>query len=290
MPELLEGYAFTIQWFPGHMTKAKRQMESELRMVDVVVELLDARIPRASANPLLKGLIGSKVKIVALNKTDMADPLATKAWLTYFKEAGLKALEVDCQKGRGVKALLTAMREAGQPVIDKWLKKGVRNHPIRIMIVGIPNVGKSTLINRILGKNKAAAQNRPGVTRNTQWVEIGTNLELLDTPGVLWPKFEKVETGFHLAVTGAIKEDVFDREMAASILLLRLKKRYPQELGASYGIAVEEMDTAESLLDKIGRARGALKSGGEVNRSKVVDLFLRDFKFGKLGPMTLEEP
>ena len=191
MPELLEGYAFTIQWFPGHMTKAKRQMESELRMVDVVVELLDARIPRASANPLLKGLIGSKVKIVALNKTDMAAPLATKAWLTYFKEAGLKALEVDCQKGRGVKALLTAMREAGQPVIDKWLKKGVRNHPIRIMIVGIPNVGKSTLINAILPGTKVktgeiSTYHNKGMHTTTfsEMFSVDGDGYIIDTPGI----------------------------------------------------------------------------------------------------------
>jgi ribosome biogenesis GTPase A len=288
MTELLEGYPFAIQWFPGHMTKAKRQMESQLKMVDVIVEILDARIPRSSANPLLKQMIGQKKKIVVLNKTDMADPDCTAQWLSVLRKQNYTALEVDCQRGKGIKLLLSAMRQAGQPVIDKWLKKGVRNHPIRVMIVGIPNVGKSTLINRILGKNKTATQNKPGVTRNTQWVEIGKNLELLDTPGVLWPKFENAEIGFNLAVTGAVKEDVFDRETAAAILLLRLKKLYPQQLSAYYGITIEETDTVSSMEEKIGRARGALKNGGEINLSKTVDLFLRDFKFGKLGPMTLE--
>jgi ribosome biogenesis GTPase A len=290
MTEFLEGYPFAIQWFPGHMTKAKRLMENQLKMVDVVVEILDARVPCSSANPLLKKLIGNKPKIVALNKIDMADPECTARWLAALREKNYTAIEVDCQRGKGIKTLLAAMRQAGQPVIDKWLKKGVRNHPVRVMVVGIPNVGKSTLINRILGRNKTATQNKPGVTRNTQWVEIGKNLELLDTPGVLWPKFESAEVGFNLAVTGAVKEDVFDRETAAAILLLRLKRMYPQQLSAYYGIEVAADDTARQLEEKIGRARGALKAGGEVNYPKTVDLFLRDFKYGKLGPMTLEEP
>ncbi|MCH3950347.1 MAG: ribosome biogenesis GTPase YlqF [Acidaminococcus sp.] len=290
MKELLEGYAFSIQWFPGHMTKARREMENQLKMVDVVVEMLDARIPHSSANPLLKSLIGQKVKIVTLNKTDMADPEMTRKWLSALKARSFTALEVDCQKGRGTKALLAAIRQAGQPVVDKWLKKGVRNHPIRVMIVGIPNVGKSTLINRLLGKNKTVTQNKPGVTRQTQWVEIGKGIELLDTPGVLWPKFEQAETGFNLAVTGAIKEDVYDRETAAAILVTRLMRLYPQQLEATYGITIEPEDTAQTVEAKIGKARGAIKAGGEINLPKTVDLILRDFKFGKIGPITLEEP
>ena len=290
MKELLEGYAFSIQLFPGHMTKARREMESQLRLVDVVVEMLDARIPRSSANPLLQRLIGQKTRIVALSKTDMADPDVTQQWLAAFREEGLKALEVDCQKGRGTRALLSAIREAGQPVVDKWLKKGVRNHPVRVMIVGIPNVGKSTLINRLLGKNKTVTQNKPGVTRQTQWVEIGRGIELLDTPGVLWPKFEQAETGFNLAVTGAIKEDIFDRETAAAILLTRLLRLYPQQLAAAYGITLEAGETARTAEEKIGTARGAIKAGGELNLPKTVDLILRDFKFGRLGPMSLEKP
>ena len=267
MKELLEGYAFSIQWFPGHMTKARREMESQLRLVDVVVEMLDARIPRSSANPLLQRLIGQKTRIVALSKTDMADPDVTQQWLAAFREEGLKALEVDCQKGRGTRALLSAIREAGQPVVDK-----------------------STLINRLLGKNKTVTQNKPGVTRQTQWVEIGRGIELLDTPGVLWPKFEQAETGFNLAVTGAIKEDIFDRETAAAILLTRLLRLYPQQLAAAYGITLEAGETARTAETKIGTARGAIKAGGELNLPKTVDLILRDFKFGRLGPMSLEKP
>ena len=278
-----------IQWFPGHMTKAKRMMEEQLKLVDVVVEMLDARIPRSSANPMLKKLIGNKQKIVVLNKTDMADPVQTARWLERLKEQNFTALEVNCQKNKGVKAL-AAIQKAGQPTLDKWLKKGVKNHPVRVMIVGIPNVGKSTLINRLLGKNKTVAQNRPGVTRGPQWVILGKGLELLDTPGVLWPKFDDPETGFSLAVTGAIREEVFDLEIAVHILLLRLKKYYPQELSAYYNIALAEEDGAKELEEKIGRSRGCLKAGGLVDYNKVIQMVIRDFKTGKLGAFTLEVP
>ena len=219
MENTFGGKKLHIQWFPGHMTKAKRMMEANLKLVDVVVELLDARIPRSSANPMLQQLIGNKQKIVVLNKTDMADPDQTKAWLAYLKKKNFTALEVDCQKGRGVKALVSAIQKAGEPTLEKWRKKGVRNRSIRVMIVGIPNVGKSTLINRLLGRNKTVTQNKPGVTRGPQWVILGKGLELLDTPGVLWPKFDNPETGFCLAVTGAIREEVFDQEIAVHILV-----------------------------------------------------------------------
>jgi len=225
-----------------------------------------------------------------LNKTDMADPVQTARWLERLKEQNFTALEVNCQKNKGVKALVAAIQKAGQPTLDKWLKKGVKNHPVRVMIVGIPNVGKSTLINRLLGKNKTVAQNRPGVTRGPQWVILGKGLELLDTPGVLWPKFDDPETGFSLAVTGAIREEVFDLEIAVHILLLRLKKYYPQELSAYYNIALAEEDGAKELEEKIGRSRGCLKAGGLVDYNKVIQMVIRDFKTGKLGAFTLEVP
>ncbi len=288
--ETLRGKKFQIQWFPGHMTKAKRMMEAHLKLVDVVVELLDARIPRSSANPMLQQMIGSKPKIVVLNKIDMADPVLTRSWLEALQQQNFTALEVDCQKGKGLKALQTAIQKAGAPVLEKWRKKGVRNRSIRVMIVGIPNVGKSTLINRLIGKNKAAVQNKPGVTRGPQWVILGKGLELLDTPGVLWPKFDNPETGFCLAVTGAIREEVFDQEIAVDILLERLSQSYPQELAAYYGICLEATDTAESLLEKIGCSRGWLRQGGVVDQTRTIQMVLRDFKSGKMGGFTLEVP
>ena len=203
---------FKIQWFPGHMTKAKRMMEQQLKLVDVVVEMLDARIPRSSSNPMLIQMLGDKPKVVALNKSDMADPEKTEKWLQTFKNSGLPVCKVDCSTGKGVKQMVAAIQQVAKPVTDKWLRKGVRNRSIRVMIVGVPNVGKSTLINRLVGKNKVVAADRPGVTRGQQWVTIAKGLELLDTPGVLWPKFEDPEVGFCLAVTGAIKEDVYDRD------------------------------------------------------------------------------
>lgn len=286
----IDGHKFQIQWFPGHMTKAKRMMEEQIKLVDVVVELLDARIPRSSANPMLKKVIGNKQKIVVLNKTDMADPEATKLWLDYLKKQNFTALEVDCQKGKGVKALVSAIQKAGQPAIDKWLKKGVRNRAVRVMIVGIPNVGKSTLINRLLGKNKTVTQNKPGVTRGPQWVTLGKNLELLDTPGVLWPKFENPEVGFNLAVTGAIREEVFDQDIAVHILMGRLAKWYGQQIGAVYSVAVAEGLTVEQLEQAVARSRGWLKAGGELDMSKCIQTLLRDFKMGKMGRFTLEIP
>ncbi|MBR4958522.1 MAG: ribosome biogenesis GTPase YlqF, partial [Phascolarctobacterium sp.] len=212
---------FKIQWFPGHMTKAKRMMESQIKLVDVVVEMLDARIPRSSTNPMLIDVLGNKPKVIALNKTDMADNAKTELWMQKLKNSGLPVCKVDCATGKGVKQLISMIQVAAKPVLDKWLKKGVRNRSVRVMIVGIPNVGKSTLINRLVGKNKVVAADKPGVTRGQQWVTIAKGLELLDTPGVLWPKFEDPEVGFCLAATGAIKEDVFDREDATELLVER---------------------------------------------------------------------
>ena len=277
-----------IQWFPGHMTKAKRMMEENLKLVDVVVEMLDARIPRSSSNPMLLKMIGEKPKVIALNKTDMADANATKAWLELFKARNMVAMSVDCATGKGVKALFEAVKVAAAPVTARWLRRGVRNRSIRVMIVGVPNVGKSTLINRVIGRNKVMAQDRPGVTRGPQWITIAKGLELLDTPGVLWPKFDDAEIGFNLAVTGAIKEEVFDKVTATEILITKLQEQYPDSLTEKYNIVVEEADTALSLFDKIAKARGCLKSGGVTDTDKVVNMVLRDFKTGRLGAFTLE--
>lgn len=281
---------FKIQWFPGHMTKAKRMMESQIKLVDVVVEMLDARIPRSSTNPMLQDILGSKPKVIALNKLDMADKAQTELWVEKIKNSGLPVCKLDCATGKGVKQLISAIQLAAKPVIDKWLKKGVRNRPVRVMIVGIPNVGKSTLINRLVGKNKVMAADRPGVTRGQQWVTIAKGLELLDTPGVLWPKFEDPSVGFALAATGAIKEDVFDRESAVELLIDFLLKNYPQELATKYAVSLEEGDDVNAVMAKIATSRGCLKAGGLLDIDKVVQLVLRDFRAGRIGRFTIDKP
>lgn len=281
---------FKIQWFPGHMTKAKRMMESQIKLVDVVVEMLDARIPRSSTNPMLQDILGSKPKVIALNKLDMADKAQTDLWVEKIKNSGLPVCKLDCATGKGVKQLISAIQLAAKPVIDKWLKKGVRNRPVRVMIVGIPNVGKSTLINRLVGKNKVMAADRPGVTRGQQWVTIAKGLELLDTPGVLWPKFEDPSVGFALAATGAIKEDVFDRESAVELLIDFLLKNYPQELVTKYAVSLEDGDDVNAVMAKIATSRGCLKAGGLLDIDKVVQLVLRDFRAGRIGRFTIDKP
>lgn len=281
---------FKIQWFPGHMTKAKRMMESQIKLVDVVVEMLDARIPRSSTNPMLIDILGSKPKVIALNKTDMADNAKTELWMQKLKNSGLPVCKVDCATGKGVKQLISMIQVAAKPVLDKWLKKGVRNRSVRVMIVGIPNVGKSTLINRLVGKNKVVAADKPGVTRGQQWVTIAKGLELLDTPGVLWPKFEDSEVGFCLAATGAIKEDVFDREDATELLVERLMERYPEELKSKYAVEFENSDDVRAVLAKIATSRGCIKAGGVLDLDRVIQTVLRDFRSGRLGRFTLDEP
>ncbi len=281
---------FKIQWFPGHMTKAKRMMESQVKLVDVVVEMLDARIPRSSTNPMLINVLGNKPKVIALNKTDMADNAKTDLWMQKLKNSGLPVCKVDCATGKGVKQLISMIQVAAKPVLDKWLKKGVRNRSVRVMIVGIPNVGKSTLINRLVGKNKVVAADKPGVTRGQQWITIAKGLELLDTPGVLWPKFEDPEVGFCLAVTGAIKEDVFDREQATELLVERLMQRYPEELKSKYAIEFENSDDVRAVVTKIATSRGCIKAGGVLDLDRVIQTVLRDFRSGRLGRFTLDEP
>lgn len=281
---------FKIQWFPGHMTKAKRMMEDQLKLIDVVVEMLDARIPRSSTNPMLIDMLGNKPKVIALNKMDMADGEKSDLWLQTFKNNGFAVVKVDCSTGKGVKQLITTIQEAAKPMLEKWAKKGVRNRAIRVMIVGVPNVGKSTLINRLVGRNKVVAADRPGVTRGPQWITIAKGLELLDTPGVLWPKFDDPSIGFCLAVTGAIREDVFDKEIAVEILLEKLIAEYPQDIETKYGVKVSAEETAREFMEKIAIARGCLKAGGVLDIDKVIQLVLRDFKTGRMGRFTLDEP
>lgn len=281
---------FKVQWFPGHMTKARRMMENHLRLVDVVIEILDARIPRSSSNPTFEKLIGSKPKILAFNKIDLADATKTKLWLGKFENAGIPVCAINCSTGLGIKQLVRNIRLAAEPVVAKWRKRGVLNRIIRVMIIGIPNVGKSSLINRLVGSAKVTVADRPGVTRGQQWVTIGKGLELLDTPGVLWPKFEDAYTGFCLAVTGAIKEDVYDRGQAAELLVMFLAKNYPESLCAKYNIKITPSDLAEDLMAKIAASRGFLRPKGALDHTRVIQLLLRDFRTGDLGSITLDEP
>ncbi|MCD8199026.1 MAG: ribosome biogenesis GTPase YlqF [Phascolarctobacterium sp.] len=279
-----------IQWFPGHMTKARRMMEEQIKLVDVVVEMLDARIPLSSTNPMLAGILGEKPRVIAFNKVDLADKEKTEVWIHKFKNRSLPVCEVDCATGRGIKQLVMMVQATAKPVIDKWLKKGLKRRSIRVMIVGVPNVGKSTLINRLAGRNKTVTADRPGVTRGQQWIMIAKGLELLDTPGVLWPKFEDSETGFCLAVTGAIREDVFDKTQAAGILLERLMAKYPEELKSKYDIDFESGDISDDVMRKIAISRGCLKIGGLIDTDKAARMLLKDFRTGKVGRFTLEEP
>lgn len=281
---------FKVQWFPGHMTKAKRMMEDQLKLVDVVVEILDARIPRSSANPIFERLMGGKPKIIAFNKTDLADPVKTSLWLDKLQKAGEQVYSINCSTGSGVKQLVQGVRHAAEPVIERWRKKGVKYRTIRVMVIGIPNVGKSSLINRLVGSAKVAVADRPGVTRGQQWVTIGKGLELLDTPGVLWPKFEDSHTGFCLAVTGAIRGEIYDREQAANLLAMFLAKYYPDSLRSKYGIEVTASDASYELISKIASVRGFLGARGALDSARALNLLLKDFRAGDLGGFTLDDP
>lgn len=287
--------AQTIQWFPGHMTRTKRQIEKSLKMVDIVAEIIDARVPVSSCNPILKKLIGNKPRLILMNKSDMADSAATARWIAYYKQKGVKAIALDCRTGKGVNGFMPAIREVLQDQIARWEAKGMTGRPIRVMVVGIPNVGKSSLINKMCrGGNagKADVQDRPGVTRQNRWFTIGKGFELLDTPGVLWPKFDDPIVGERLAFTGAVKDDVVDVESLASRLLEVLRETYPQAMAARYkleGMDLSEMQGYE-LLELVGRKRGFLISGGEINTERAAITVLDEFRSGKLGKITLELP
>ena len=287
--------AQTIQWFPGHMTRTKRQIEKSLKMVDIVAEILDARVPVSSRNPILGKLIGNKPRLILMNKSDMADAAATARWIAYYKAKGIKAIALDCRTGKGVNGFMPAIREVLQEQIARWEAKGMTGRPIRVMVVGIPNVGKSSLINKMCrGGNagKADVQDRPGVTRQNRWFTIGKGFELLDTPGVLWPKFDDPIVGERLAFTGAVKDDVVDVEGLASRLLEVLRDTYPQAMTARYkleGIELSDMQGYE-LLELVGKKRGFLISGGEINTERAAITVLDEFRSGKLGKITLELP
>ena len=279
-----------IQWFPGHMTKAQRMIEEHMKQVDAVCEILDARIPMASRNPDIDRLAGDKPRIVVLNRTDLADPKATARWHAAFQRQGMTVLETDSRSGKGVNGFAGAVRTALRDKIEAYAAKGQVGRPMRVMVLGIPNVGKSTFINKVARRKAAAAGDRPGVTRGKQWITVDQGLLLLDTPGILWPKFEDPEVGMRLAYTGAVKEDVIDTETLACHFIALLAKYYPQTLSERYKLEAPEDADGYELLQLAGKKRGYLVSGGEVNTERMAKALMDDYRSGKLGKLTLESP
>lgn len=288
-PQQDEG--MTIQWYPGHMTKTRRMIQENLKIVDIVVEIIDARIPIASRNPDIDNLVENKPRMVILNRADQADPVANQKWAEYFRGKGWSVLQTDCKTGTGVKQFSPVVKSILKEQIEKWEEKGMMGRPVRVMVVGVPNVGKSTFINKVAQRKSAIAQNRPGVTRGKQWVTVDEGLELLDTPGILWPKFEDKRVGMYLAFTGAVKDAILDVETLANYLMKLLGERYPKALLDRYKIEVptEGFDSWE-LVEQAGRKRGFLISGGEVDTERMSRILLEEFRSGKLGRFTLEMP
>lgn len=284
--------AQSIQWFPGHMTKTRRQIEKSLKMVDAVAELIDARIPISSRNPILGELIQKKPRVILMNKSDMADPSATRKWIHFFEEQDIPAIALDCKSGKDLNQFIPLVKKVLAPQISAWQKKGMVGRTIRIMVVGVPNVGKSSLINRLSKSSKSNVEDRPGVTRSNQWFTIGKGFDLLDTPGVLWPKFEDKIVGEHLAFTGAVKDDILDTEQLAGRLLELLGRLYPQELCSRYKL--DETDLQKlggwKILQLIGKKRGMLISGGETDTERASIMILDEFRSAKIGRITLELP
>ena len=287
-----------IQWYPGHMAKTRRMITEQLKNVDAVCEILDARIPRSSRNPDVDGLTAGKPRLVVLNRADQADREATKAWTAHFKEKGYSVLETDSKSGAGTARFSAAVRELLADKLRSYAEKGQTGRVVRVMVLGIPNVGKSTFINKIAGRKTAKAEDRPGVTRSKQWVPIDKGLELLDTPGILWPKLDDEATALHLAFTGAVKDEILDTETLGCHLMAYLAERYPEALKTGYKLpALPEREEGENdvafgyrLLEAAGRRRGFLISGGEVDTERMAKILLDEFRSGKLGRFTLEVP
>ena len=278
-----------IQWYPGHMTKTRRQMTEDVKFVDLVAEVVDARIPISSRNPDIDSICGSKPRMIVLNRMDLADPAATRKWRDYFKGKGMAVLATDCKSRQGINEFTPAARTACAEKLERDAARGM-NRPLRVMVVGIPNVGKSTLINQISGRKGAKAENRPGVTRGKQWVTVDPSLQLLDTPGILWPKFDDPQVGMMLAYTGAVKEGVIDIEELSCRLMELLLKYYPQVLADRYKVEAEQRTPGYELLEMAGRKRGLLLRGGEVHTERMAKVLMDEFRSGKLGKFTLEMP
>lgn len=276
------------QWYPGHMTKAKRMMQENIKLIDLVIELVDARIPFSSRNPDIDELGKNKARIVLLNKSDLADPAWNKKWVSYFQEKGAYVLEINSKTGAGIKNIQALVQEACREKLERDRKRGIVNRPVRAMVVGIPNVGKSTFINSFAGKACAKTGNKPGVTKGKQWIRLNKNLELLDTPGILWPKFEDQTVGMHLAFIGSMNDEVIIIEELACDLLQCLKESYPAAVTGRYGI--EWKDTMAATLEEIARARGCILKGESLDLKKAATVLLDDFRSGRLGRISIEQP
>jgi len=279
-----------IQWFPGHMTKAQRMIEENIKLVDAVCEIIDARIPNASRNPDIDRLAAGKPRLVILNRCDLADPKLTAKWKKYFTDQGMAVLETDAKSGKGVNEFTPAVRALLKDKIAEFEAKGLVGRPVRVMILGIPNVGKSTFINKVAGRKAAIAGDKPGVTRGKQWINIDRSLDLLDTPGILWPKFDSQEVGELLAITNAIKADVIDKETLGANFMLRLRMLYPEALTARYKFEPDSEMNGFELLEQAAKKRGFLVSKGEYDIERMANTLLGEYHEGKLGRITLETP
>lgn len=279
-----------IQWFPGHMTKAQRMIEENMKLVDAVCEIIDARIPYSSRNPDIDRLSGTKPRLVILNRVDQADPAITALWRNYFKSQGLFALETDCKSGKGVSGFADAIRVVLKDKLETYAAKGQATRPLRVMILGIPNVGKSTFINKVAKRKAALAADKPGVTRGKQWITIDAGLELLDTPGILWPRFDSQEVGECLAFTGAIRDQIIDRETLSANLMVKLSLLYPQCITERYKFTPDPDATGLELLEEAAKKRGFIVSKGEYDLERMSVILLDEFRDGKLGRISLEKP
>ncbi len=279
-----------VQWFPGHMAKTRRLIKESLPFVDLVTEIVDARIPLSSSNPELKEMIGNKPRIVLLNKCDVADEKTTAQWVQYYKENGMYALPVDCRSGKGLNAYLPLVRQVLKDKIKRNAEKGMAGKPLRVMVVGIPNTGKSSFINKMAGRNRAKVADKPGVTRSNSWFAVGSGIELLDTPGVLWPKFEDKAVGDKLAFIGSVKDEILDSETMALRLINVLKNGYADKIAERYKITGFEDKADYEILEMIGKKRGMLISGGEIDYERASVMLLDEYRGGKLGRLSLEFP
>ena len=277
-----------IQWFPGHMTKARRMMAENIKNVDAVCEVIDARIPVSSRNPDLPEITAGKPTLIILNRVDQADPAETKKWSDYYRKLGYGVLETDCKTGKGVNAFTGAVRQLLHEKLESYAAKGQIGRKLRIMIAGIPNVGKSSFINKVAKRKAAIAANKPGVTKGKQWITLDNGIELLDTPGILWPKFESQEVGENLAFTGAVKDDILDKETLAANLMYQLCQRYPERIEQRYKFKPDLQQNGFDLLGAAARKRGFLISGGELDIERMANILLDEFRSGKLGRITLE--
>lgn len=277
-----------IQWFPGHMAKTRRKITESLPLVDAVVEITDARIPISSRNPEIADIIANKPRIIVLNKSDMADPAETEKWIKQFKKEGIPALAMDCRSGKGVNAFTAKVREVLKEKIEQNNEKGMTGKALRLMVVGIPNVGKSSFINRLSGSGKARVEDRPGVTRSNQWFKVSGGLELLDTPGVLWPKFEDVTVGLRLAFTGAVKDAVMDIETLAVNFISEIKNKYGFLLEQRYKFVLDNESDSYDILCQIGRKRGMVIRGGEIDTERAAVMLMDEYRAGIIGRTTLD--